>query len=197
MEVELQDDCEMTRVSEQEVDVQAREQKGARGSRVLFAAALVIMLLLLSCAGALLWPVPQKAVPDTGGQAEGRAWASASLRVSDLTVTILDSASSSRLGKIARVEFVVDSPMRSVGFDRAFVEMQLDRVFLPPLERSDAPDGLDAVPARLERGRKERVVISFAIPRGSMDATLVVRAASTDDAHAVRIPLHLDTEVRR
>lgn len=174
----------------------SEESRGALHRRAGLIVAIAILLLLTACGWLLFAPVPQEGQPATGGP-PSRVRASGGIEVRDATVFVLDSSAPTRSGAYARVLFTLERLGGPIGFDRGFIELQLDQVGLPPLERAAVPDGVDNVPARLEPRKPAQVAVTFGVPRGSMDATLVVRTSLSDEASAVRVPLRIETGAGR
>lgn len=167
-------------------------EDGIDGRRRLIRVviAIAILLLLSACCWTLMWPVPKDVLD--GESFERGSVTVGGLRVSNLKASTLKEPVAPRKGAFALVSFDVVAASGDAPFDISFISLQLDSITLPPVEGGDFRRWTE-VPSMLASGRSESVSVVFAVPEGSMDATLTVRTSRLSDATAPRLPFRLDT----
>jgi hypothetical protein len=103
----------------------------------------------------------------------------------------------SNKGRYIRIDADIVSPRSTLSFDSAFVTLRLDQVVLVPVER--VPEGISnpRIPSVLEKGKREKLSVVFAVPDGSFDATLCVLTSLDDESHATNVPMRIVTRATR
>jgi hypothetical protein len=150
------------------------------------AAGVLLLLALGVLVWALFWPIPEGVVLDSAPLARGMS-DSSQLDVSDLRSVVVTGTPGGK-GVDVLLTFMVTT-QRDTRFYPALVSLQMDPVVLPSRQGTDTATSV----VTLERGRSIPIELLFSVPRGSMDATLVVQTSTGSLANALRIPLRLDT----
>ena len=153
-------------------------KRRSRRSLILRVVVAAVILMALSLCGILMLPVPQ--ARSRQGTLDRSSLGSKAVSLDGVKVSRSAGADVGRKGMPVQVSFDLTNHGADRAFDPYEIALVVGGVSLPPFDPTARPGRTSpGVPKVLRRGKAERVGLVFAVPRGQVDATLVVQPADS------------------